>query len=104
MLMRLAFFEGAIRPGCEDQFEDTVKTKLLPIWKQTPRAVRVDVLLEVEADEGAHRFPMVLAIAYPDRNALEEALASPVRGLGREATRELFELFDGRIFHAVYEV
>jgi len=64
----------------------------------------VDVLREVEADEGAHRFPMVLEIAYPDRNALEEALASPTRALGREATRGLFEFFEGRIFHAVYEV
>ncbi len=104
MLMRLAFFEGGIRLGCEDQFEDYVKTKLLPIWRQTPCAVRVDVLREVEADDGAHRFPIVLEIGYPDRNALEEALASPIRALGREATRGLFEFFDGRIFHAVYEV
>lgn len=104
MLTRLAFFEGAIRLGCEGQFEDYVKTKLLPIWRQTPRAVRVDVLREVEADDGAYRFPMVLEIAYPDRNALDEALASPTRALGREATRGLFEFFEGRIFHAVYEV
>jgi len=104
MLMRLAFFEGAIRPGCEDRFEDYVTTRLLPIWRQTPGATRVDVLREVEADDGAHRFPMVLEIAYPDRNALEEALASPTRALGREAARGLFEIFDGLVFHAVYEV
>ena len=53
MLTRLAFFEGAIRLGWESQFEDYVKTKLLPIWRQTPRAMRVDVLREVEADDGA---------------------------------------------------
>ena len=104
MLKRLAFFEGAIRLGCEDQFDNYVKTKLLPIWKQTPRAARVEVLREVEADEGAHRFPMVLEIAFPDRNALEEALSSPIRALGRDATSGLFGYFDGRIFHAVYDV
>jgi hypothetical protein len=46
---------------------------------------------------------MVLQIAYSDRRALDEALASPVRAVGREATRGLHEFFDGRIFHAVYE-
>ena len=58
---------------------------------------------EVEADDGAHRFPMVLQIAYPDHKALDEALASPVRALGREPTCGLYEFFAGRIFHAVYE-
>jgi hypothetical protein len=53
---------------------------------------------EVEADDGPHSFPMVLLIAYPDRKALNEALASPVRALGREATRGLYEFFVGHIF------
>jgi hypothetical protein len=46
---------------------------------------------------------MVLLIAYPDREALDKALASPVRPLGRGATHGLYEFFAGRIFHAVYE-
>jgi hypothetical protein len=58
MLTRLAFFEGAIRLGCEGQFEDYVKTKLLPIWRQTPRAVRVDVL---RRDRGGRR-----RLSFPD--------------------------------------
>jgi hypothetical protein len=41
---------------------------------------------------------MVLQIAYPNRRALDEVLASPVRALGREATRGLNEFFAGRIF------
>jgi hypothetical protein len=44
---------------------------------------------EVEADDGAHRLPLVLQIAYPDRTALNEALASPIRARGREAKRGL---------------
>jgi hypothetical protein len=103
MLIRLAFFEGHIRSGREADFDRYVRETLLPIWRQTPNALRVEVLREVEADDGAHRFPMILQIAYPDRRALDEALASPVRARGREATRGLNEFFDGRIFHAVYE-
>jgi hypothetical protein len=103
MLTRLAFFEGKIQSGRDADFERYVRETLLPIWRQTPHALRVEVMREVEADDGAHRFPMVLLIAYPDREALDEALASPVRALGREATRGLYEFFAGRIFHAVYE-
>jgi hypothetical protein len=104
MLTRLAFLEGKIRPGREGEFDRYMNETLLPIWRQTPHALRVEVMREVEADDGAHRFPMVLQITYPDREALDEALASPIRSLGRDATRGLLEFFDGRIFHAVYEV
>jgi hypothetical protein len=47
---------------------------------------------------------MVLCISYPDRKAIEDALASPVRSESREVTKGLFEFFDGRIFHVVYRL
>jgi hypothetical protein len=67
MFTRVAFFEGKIRSGHEADFDRYVRETLLPIWRQTQHALRVEVLREVEADDGAHRFPMVLLIAYPDR-------------------------------------
>jgi len=45
---------------------------------------------------------LVLQISYPNRAALDEALASSIRSLSREVTRGLFETFDGRVWHAVY--
>ena len=39
----------------------------------------------------------------PDRAAIVEALASAVRFESREVTKGLYEFFDGRIFHVVYE-
>ena len=102
MFKRLAFFEGAIRPGREAAFDAYVNQRLVPLWTRFPKALRVEVLREVEAEDGSHRYPMVLCIAYPDRKAIEEALASPVRSESREVTKSLFEFFDGRIFHVVY--
>jgi hypothetical protein len=97
MLTRPAFFEGTIRSGREADFDGTFGRRWC-IWRQTLHALRVEVMREVEADDDAHRFPMVLQIAYPNRRALDEVLASPVRALGREATRGLNEFFAGRIF------
>jgi hypothetical protein len=104
MFKRLAFFEGAIRPGCEVAFDAYVNDRLVPLWTRFPNAQRVEVLREVDAEDGAHRYPMVLSIAYPSRAAIEQALNSPVRFESREVTKGLFAFFEGRIFHVVYEL
>ena len=103
MFKRHAFFEGAIRQGCEAAFDAYVNDKLVPLWSKFPKALKVEVLREVEAEEGSHRYPMVLAITYPDLTAIAEALASPVRMESREVTKGLYDYFEGRIFHVVYE-
>jgi hypothetical protein len=102
MFKRLAFFEGAIRRGQEAAFDSYVNERLVPLWTRFPTALRVEVLREVEAEDGSHRYPMVLCITYPDRRAIDDALTSPVRSESREVTKGLFEFFDGRIFHVVY--
>jgi len=102
MLKRHAFFEGAIRPGCETAFEAYVNEMLVPLWTRFPGALNVEVLREVEAEDGSHRYPMVLAITYPDLPAIAKALASPIRLESREVTKGLNEFFEGRIFHVVY--
>ncbi len=104
MIKRLAFFEGAIRPGREAEFDAYVTERLVPLWRRFPKAARVEVLREVEAEDGSHRYPMVLETTYPDRAAIAEALASAVRFESREVTKGLYEFFDGRIFHVVYRL
>jgi quinol monooxygenase YgiN len=101
-LVRCAFFEGRILPGHEAAFRAFVADRLLPIWRQFPGALSVDVLYEVESEAGGYPFPMVLQIAYPDRAAIEAALASPVRAKSRALTQELMAMFEGRIFHVVF--
>jgi hypothetical protein len=83
MFIRLAFFEGVMRLGRETDFDRPY------CRRETPHALHVEIMREVEADDGAHRLPLVLQIAYPDRTALNEALASPIRARGREAKRRL---------------
>lgn len=46
---------------------------------------------------------MVLAIRYPSRQAIAQALASDVRSRNREVTQGLLPLYDGTIFHTVFE-
>ncbi len=103
MFIRCAFFEGKVHDGCEGQFTKFVRDNLLPLWTKFPGAVEVRVLRQMESDTPAPHYAMVLAIKYPSLAAIEEAMTSDVRAKSREVTGELVKMFDGRIFHTVFE-
>jgi hypothetical protein len=104
MLIRCAFFEGRVKPGCDDAFALFVKDRLVPLWTQFPGAEEVRVLRQVESDTEEPHYAMVLQIHYPNQAAIEQALKSDVRQESRIETAELVKMFDGRIFHTVFEV
>jgi antibiotic biosynthesis monooxygenase (ABM) superfamily enzyme len=102
MITRYALFEGQVRPGHEAAFREAVLAEILPKWKAFPGAVSVRVTFADFRDEGAPEFPMILAVVYPDLQAVEAALASPVRAEARAATEAvLARFFTGRIHHHV---
>lgn len=104
MYIRCAFFEGRVKPGCEDAFAAFVKDRLVPLWTKFPGAQEVRVLRQRESDTVEPHYAMVLSIGYPSLAAIEEALKSDVRQKSREETAELVKMFEGRIFHTVFEV
>ncbi|MDK1491864.1 EthD family reductase [Sinorhizobium sp. 7-81] len=104
MIVRQALFEGAVHPGQEGAFRAYVAEKLMPLWEAFPGVREVRVLHAVERDAGATPFAMILSTAYDDREALAQALESPVRYQSREMTKGLLEMFDGHIHHHVFEL
>ncbi len=104
MYIRCAFFEGRVKPGCENAFATFVKDRLVPLWTKFPGADEVRVLRQKESDTAEPKYAMVLSIRYPSLAAIEEALKSDVRQRSREETAELVKMFEGRIFHTVFEV
>ncbi|NTF34314.1 hypothetical protein [Rhizobium skierniewicense] len=102
MITRYALFEGKVKDGQTDAFRKAVIERILPKWKQFPQASDVRVSFAEARDEGAPELPMILAINYPNLEAVEAALASPVRSEARAATEAvLSEFFEGRIHHHV---
>lgn len=104
MLIRCAFFEGHVKPGCEDKFAVFVKERLVPLWTKFPDAKEVRVIRQRESDTLQPHYAMVLAIKYPDMAAIEQAMKSDVRNQSREETAELVKLFEGRIFHTIFDM
>ena len=103
MFIRCAFFEGKVKFGCDEAFDRFVTERLVPLWTQFPGAEEVRVLRQQESDTAQPHYAIVLAIKYPSRVAIDEAMASDVRAQSRLETGELVKMFEGRIFHTVFE-
>jgi hypothetical protein len=60
--------------------------------------VAVQVCVANERDEGASELPLILAITYRDRAAVDTALASPARAEAKAATEAILSrYFTGRL-------
>ncbi len=103
MFIRCAFFEGKILAGQDAAFKKFVRDNLVPLWTQFPGATEVRVLHQLNADTSDPHYAMVLAIQYPNLEAIDLAMKSAIRQQSRETTQDLIKLFDGRIFHTVFE-
>ena len=57
----------------------------------------------MEADANAPNIHMALEFDYPSREALESTLVSEERARAKAETAELMKMFDGQIFHIVFE-
>ncbi|MEY3141450.1 MAG: hypothetical protein RL298_2191 [Pseudomonadota bacterium] len=79
MFIRCAFFQGNVKPGMEQAFNNYIRKELVPLWTRFPGAQEVRVLRQVESDVGDPHFGMVLSVRYPTRESIEIALASEVR-------------------------
>jgi hypothetical protein len=102
MITRFALFEGHLNPGETEAFRSAILAEVLPHWQSFPGVLAVRVCFENERDEGAPEMPLVLAISYPNRAAVDVALTSPQRALAKAATEAvLARHFHGRIHHHI---
>lgn len=104
MITRYALFEGTIHAGQTEAFRQAVLAEVLPHWRSFPGVLAVRVSFTNECDDGAPGLPLILAISYPTREAVDVALASPQRALAKQATESvLARFFNGRLHHHITE-
>jgi len=104
MITRYALFEGYVREGQTEAFRAAVLAEVVPHWNAFPGVLAVRVCFSEERDEGAPELPLILAISYADRAAVDTALASPARAAAKAATEAIVaRYFHGRIHHHITE-
>jgi hypothetical protein len=105
MITRFALFEGNVKDDKIDAFQNAVKERLVPVWKQFPGNSSVKVMFSTDRDDGAPEFPLILAITYPDMATMEGALDSSARFESKGITGEIVEeFFTGKIHHHVTQL
>ena len=101
MLTRYVFFEGKSLVDT-DSFHQQIIRDLLPLWQAMPGNTGVRLTFAESRDADAPEILMVLAVDYPDHDALDASLASPHRYLTRDRSAQvLARLFAGRVHHHV---
>ena len=88
-ITRFALFEGTITSGEAAEFRTAILREVLPKWQAFPCALAVRICFSNERDTGAPEIPLILAITYPSREAVDIALASPERAAAKAAIPEL---------------
>ena len=89
MLTRLAIFEGRLKPGQEAAMREYVEAELAPLWRQFQPSEEVRILYAVEPGDA----PLILAITYADRAAMEAALNTQARYKSRDMLAGFHERF-----------
>lgn len=97
MLTRYAAFVGELQPGMAAEMRTYVETELAPMWRQFSGAAEVRAVFGVESDAAGPTIPLMLAVDYPDADAMARGLASPAR----HASRDLLPAFNTRFFEHV---
>lgn len=100
-VVRLAFFQGSVKPGREAEFDAYVERELAPLWRSFPNLGAFRMMRHCRSNDGAPPYALILSFTYPSYAAMEEALASPARAHSREVTQGLFAYFEGEIAHIV---
>jgi antibiotic biosynthesis monooxygenase (ABM) superfamily enzyme len=102
MFVRCAFFQGHVKPGLQDAFDAHIEAHLHALWTRFPHVQEARLLREVESDRPETHFALIIMLRFPSREAIAEALDSDIRYASREASKPLFDMFDGHVFHTVF--
>ena len=101
MITRMAIFEGTVKSGREAEMRSFVNDEFAPLWRQFAGADEVRVLFASKLDPQGPVIPCILQITYPNKAAIEQAMASPARQMSREMLPAFYEQFfeDVRLYH-----
>ena len=97
MITRYAIFGGKVKAGKEAEMRDWVTENLTPLWRKFARAEEVRVLFGLDQDADGPNIPLILAITYADRAAMEIGVNSPARHAAKAVLPELYERFYDKV-------
>jgi hypothetical protein len=90
-------FGGTVKEGKEAEMRAWVSENLTPLWRKFACAEEVRVLYGIDQDPDGPVIPLILAITYADRAAMEIGVNSPARHAAKARLPELYEQFYDKV-------
>lgn len=105
MLVKYALFTGRVKAGQDAPMRRYVEDVLAPLWRGFQPSLDVRVLFNVERDANGPPVPLVLAVSYRDKAAMEQAMQTDARYRARDLLAGFYEQFfdEVTLLHYVFE-
>ncbi|MEM1076331.1 MAG: hypothetical protein AAF665_01850 [Pseudomonadota bacterium] len=105
MIVRFALFHGTLDDADRSDFDQHLRTRMLPLISAFPGLQSLRVLVPSEGDGRLAGAVLALEMTYQNRAAMEAALASPERARNAEETKALLAILkEPEVSHSVFEV
>ena len=103
MIIRSAVLEGAPLAQDKDMFDQHMHTTVLQAIASYPGIVKVVLRRPLEQEAGAPPIYMVFDLYFRSLQAMQDALASPVRQTVRTQLAQVMTGFQGKVYHLVMQ-
>lgn len=104
MIIRSAFLLGTVAPSEQETFDAHMRNNVVKEILTYPGIKRVTLRKLDHADAGAEAAYMQFDLYFDSLQAMEEALASPVRQAVQTRIKAGMGPFEGRVTHVVSEL
>lgn len=102
MIIRCAFLEGTVAEADRAEFDAHMSGPVMAAIATYPGLRDVRLRRLARGEEGAPGIHMVFDLYFDSLQAMDEALASPTRQAVRETIAQGMRLFQGRVYHLVF--
>ncbi len=102
MIVRSAYLEGTVADADREPFDRHMAGPVLAAIATYPHLRRVKLRRIAQADAGAPPLYMIFDLYFDDIDAMNAALASPIRQAVREQISHGMSRFKGRVYHLVF--
>lgn len=103
MIIRSAFLEGHVEEKNQEKFDQAMRESVLPAIRTYPGIRDVKLRRLAVPEDGAPHAYMVFDLYFDSIAAMDAALASETRQTVRTKIKENMGLFNGRVYHLVFD-
>jgi uncharacterized protein (TIGR02118 family) len=103
MIIRSAILQGQVPEADRERFDAQMRGAVVQAISTYPGIRQVKLRKLLSADEGMAPTYMVFDLYFDSLAAMEAALASPTRQAVREQMKQAMSLFQGKVWHQVFE-